>query len=471
MLSLLRVPGTVRILFSVLLALAMVLQIVRLYFLPSQKSRLEQGLIAANEIAILTHFLLSLLMITSAQSMLLSGTVLPMYAMLKYVSAAPIMLSAVIAIRYTKRRELIPVPMILPLFLFWNSDLFAFFFLLCNLLLIFRTVVLLDLEWESNRHKITRLSVKEAVDTLSAGILYINQKGRMIIENEAMSHLLDSIGLTGKANMGDIWEQLGNVAAVQQVEDKWLLRIRNGGSWLFSQEEVHLKGQAYKQILALDITNEDILAQEIETTNAALERTGSELIEAIKNIEQAEKAKEILRIKVNLHDMLGQRLSILHHFLESKNAPRQIDRIKALLSGFTESIKTPYGKAKVSDLQTLVNSYAMVGTALHIAGVPPQDEVAAQVLAQIMRECATNALRHGNAKNVYAIFDETECAYTLSMQNDGAPPPSVIHEGGGFQGMRLRLRKVNGSLQIRTVPDFCIIATIPKRTNEEDMYD
>jgi signal transduction histidine kinase len=341
--------------------------------------------------------------------------------------------------------------------------LYFIFFLLCNLLLIFRTVVLFDVEWESNRHKITRLSVKEAVDTLSAGILYINQKGRLIIENESMSRLLDSMGLTGKANMADIWERLGQVAAVQQLEDKWLLRIRNGGSWLFSQEEVHLKGHAYKQILALDITNEDMLAQEIEATNAALESIGTELIDAIKNIEQAEKAKEILRLKANLHDMLGHRLSILHHFLESKNAPQQIDRIKALLSGFSESIKVPYGMAQVSDLQALANSFAMVGTALHIAGTPPANPAAAQVLAQIMRECATNALRHGNAKNVYAVFDETECDYTLCVQNDGAPPPGDMHEGGGLQGMRLRLRKVNGSLHIRTEPDFCITASIPKK--------
>jgi signal transduction histidine kinase len=268
----------------------------------------------------------------------------------------------------------------------------------------------------------------------------------------------------GKENF---WEQLCSIQtnediSAQVLDDKLLLRIRNGGSWLFSKDEISVNRKTYVQILAHNITEQDLLTQEIEETNNRLEVSGAELEEAIANMEQTEKEKEILRIKTNIHDMLGARLSILHHYLEDDNVAYQMDKIRPLLEGFPQIIVDKSSTSLNNDMALLIDSYAMVGTTLLVEGNIPDGEVS-DVLTKVLRECTTNAFRHGNAKNVHAVFGETDVSYTLSVSNDGIPPTRDITEGTGIQGMRGRICEYHGTLEIKPFPDFCVIATIPKK--------
>jgi signal transduction histidine kinase len=415
------------------------------------------------------------MMITTAQNMLIIGNVFSAYGVLRLVDIAPVVLGVFLAVRHKNGDTLICAVLLAIFIALWGLPYFSIVFLICNMLFIFRSVILLDFEWNNSHHHITQMSVKEAIDGLSSGVLYTNNKGKLILENISMSHILTAIGIAPSADKSDLWGLLCNLymsydVHVQVIEDKLMMRLRNGGSWLFSKEEVTLKRHKYTQILALDITNEDLLTQEIEASNAALETTGNEIADAMRNIEQTEKVKEILRMKANMHDALGHRLSILHHYLDDTDATRQLDRIKSLLSGLDTIITADTYASNVSEMQLLIDSYAMIGTQLHITGSPPGDTRVASTLSKILRECATNALRHVNAKTIHAVFAEDDRNYTLSVSNDGALPLKII-EGGGIKGMRGRLAEIGGSLEMQLEPEFCIIVKAPKERRRVPRLD
>jgi len=367
---------------------------------------------------------------------------------------------------------MINVLFLLPILLFWNTALFSAFFLSCNFLLVMSISFLFSKEWENSKRSVTLLSIKETTDLLSDGILYGDSKGKILIENRTMVLLSQTVELNPIRNTEAFWEQLQKLQnsadmTVRMLDNKLLLRLRNKGSWMISYEKLTLQKKSYTQILALDISDEDLLNKEIEDTNDTLEITGKEISEEIKNIETLAHERAILQMKIQVHDMLGQRLSILHQFLENIDTPGDISQLKPLLLDLNTAIKTNSRKASVSGrLLALKESFEAAGLTIHMVGSLPEDTDISGVFIETLRECATNAIRHAGAKNIYATLSEETSDYLLSVRNDGGLPSKIKKEGGGITGMRYRAREWGGHLEIITNPAFQVVLSIPKTKKE-----
>jgi signal transduction histidine kinase len=251
--------------------------------------------------------------------------------------------------------------------------------------------------------------------------------------------------------------------SVQVLEEKLLVRIRNAGSWLFSNDPITVRNKPYIQMLAIDITDEDVLTRELEESNNALKELGTELSLSISNIDQLEREREVLRMKTRIHDILGQRLSILSRLLESDtDSNNMIRSIKPLLTDLTKGLTSNIDKDPQELLSALTQSFALIGTAIHFKGYLPTNQQLAHVFTELIRECSTNAVRHGNASNVYAELQEDDKQYTLLVNNDGIPPTYPIIIGGGIEGMNRQVNEMAGELTIESEPEFHIRVTIPK---------
>ena len=152
------------------------------------------------------------------------------------------------------------------------------------------------------------------------------------------------------------------------------------------------------------------------------------------------------------------------------DAEDMITKLKPLLTDMTQAITETVDTSPEYLLSSLTHSFALIGTAIHLKGSLPKDQKAARVFAEIIRECATNAVRHADAGNVSAQLQENDEAYTLFVHNDGNPPSEPIIEGSGIAGMRRQVHELSGELTIGLWPRFQINVNVPKN-RKDDIYD
>jgi signal transduction histidine kinase len=464
----------VRILFVALLAVAIALQTARLLLMVSHKQyRVPRSLILF-EIFMLLHLVLAVMLL--AMTLLQRNIPAGYFFGFRFIDLVPIIQGVWIIFMHRKPEPLLCSLLLLATLPFYSLPYSEYIYLSVNMYFICRSMVMLDMEWRRIRKSVTRLSIKEAVDFFPGGILYAKERGRTLIANPTMNRLLDALNINAASDALSLWETLMKLqdsynVGVQALEDKLLIRIRNAGSWLFSNQTIFVHKKKYIQLLAIDITDEDILTREMEEANHALEEIGRELSSSLKNIEQLEKEREILRMKARVHDILGQRLSILSRLLESDMETIDIVKgFKPLLTDLTRAITENADTSPEYLLSSLNQSFALIGTAIHMKGALPPDQKAAMAFAEIIRECATNAVRHADAKNVYIELTETENKYMLLVGNDGSPPSEPIIEGSGIAGMRRQIHELSGEFTIGLSPRFQINMHVPKG-RKDDSYD
>ena len=320
MIELYSLAPAVRIFFAALLTIAIALQTARLLLMISHKQyKLPRSLILF-EIFMLLHLVLTAML--PAVTLLQQNIPAAYFFGFRLMDPVLIIQGVWILFRHRKPEPFLCSLLLLTTLPFYSFPYSGYLYLFANLYFIFRSMIMLDMEWCRIRESVTRLSIKEAVDFFPGGILYANEKGRTLIVNPTMNRLLAAFNIDSASDALSLWETLMNLqnnynVGIYALDDKLLIRIRNAGSWLFSKQTIFVRKKKYIQLLAIDITDEDVLTREMEETNRALEEIGRELSSSLNTIEQLEKEREILRMKARVHDILGQRLSILSRLLES----------------------------------------------------------------------------------------------------------------------------------------------------------
>lgn len=85
----------------------------------------------------------------------------------------------------------------------------------------------------------------------------------------------------------------------------------------------------------------------------------------------------------------------------------------------------------------------------------------------IIREAATNAVRHGLANRIFVTLRSPDKEERLTVSDNGSVGSESITEGSGIRGMRRRLLERGGSLEITVYPEFTVTARIPKKEEAE----
>ena len=171
---------------------------------------------------------------------------------------------------------------------------------------------------------ITQLSIGEAVKKLPEGILYTNRNGAIILMNESMRSCLQTLGLGTNLSEGSlIWPELTKRAtAGNHIRDALLpegirLAVSPNETRLFMHDEVTLHRTLCERIIAIDVTLEEDLNERLHLANTELEESNRKLEQTLTQLEEAATEEASLVMKTRVHDSIGQRMTILHHYLES----------------------------------------------------------------------------------------------------------------------------------------------------------
>ncbi|MGH3349643.1 MAG: sensor histidine kinase [Nocardioides sp.] len=208
------------------------------------------------------------------------------------------------------------------------------------------------------------------------------------------------------------------------------------------------------------------------------------LLEAIEQLRRTREelaqvavAEERARMSRDLHDLLGHTLSVMVVKAEAvrRLAARDPEAAAAHAADIEEVGRAALVdvRAAVDQMKTLSLAEELDGArrALDAAGIrtsvtpapPEMPDIAGQALAWVVREGATNVLRHSGAASCRFELTEDGGEFRLAVVDDGIGGPVGSGErAGGLEGLRQRLRTVDGRLDVRPGSDgFRLEASVP----------
>ncbi|RWZ58700.1 sensor histidine kinase [Halobacillus fulvus] len=218
------------------------------------------------------------------------------------------------------------------------------------------------------------------------------------------------------------------------------------------------------------------------------QRLEGELENANERISQLMVLEERERIARDLHDTLGQKLSMIG--LKGELAGKLIridpDRAATEVDDIRQTARTALKEVRemVSDMRgaTLEEELLRVRQILEAAEMTFEWEGNAKpentpllvenVLSMCLKEAVTNVVKHSEATECFITITQTPTEICIEVMDNGKGMPKNYEpfKGHGLQGMRERLEFVNGSLEILTDEGTTLRFAVPnviKHTKEE----
>lgn len=354
---------------------------------------------------------------------------------------------------------------LLPLTEVVTGTAYPFFFLAGILFFIFRSVHVCLIRRRELYTRLSSVSVKEAIDTLHTGLLFFRQSGEPLLCNRQMGALARQ--LTGQPLRSGLEFQrhlesgkLQDGCAREVLGDQQVFRLFDASVWSITAYTIPIGRQACTLLTADDVTAQWDAVTLLARQNEALEQRGRELRHTIEHLQAICEAEEIARSKGRVHDLLGQRISLLLRALRDGQQPDE-----ALLLDFARSLPTALRQDNTPSparrLSLLQETFRGMDVSVEVRGALPEDEAAADAFAHFAVECVTNAVRHGYATRIQFHLFHNDC-WRMTVTDNGIPPVGPIREGGGISGMRRRIARLGGSMELYTSPRFRIALSVPK---------
>lgn len=329
--------------------------------------------------------------------------------------------------------------MLLPFWKYANETLSAVFIVIGVVYLFAKSLTILLNSLTKLKSNINYYSLKEALDGLKTAVMF-ESEFNVVYENLAMKTLLEKLNIKQNQSSFEIWQNLKSRENFKIIDEQNILVFLDKKVYSFSMIK-----QSKTQIYAFDITKEYLTTTEIENKQNELKTKQSEILQMIENLDEIERQREVLSLKSKLHDIIGQRLFILHHILDVIDEKTfDLNSVKSLLKTMLDEIDNE----DISEAQNLQNSivtaFEMIGFNIEISGEIPKETPKAKALVKIIRECATNAIRHANATKLFVNISNNK----IEISDNGKKQNTSFIEGTGIKGMRLNAKTLGGELII-----------------------
>lgn len=304
--------------------------------------------------------------------------------------------------------------------------------------LVIRSILIFFKAYEESKKYPGSMAIKYALDELNEGVIFSNAFHQIIYINKAMMKLLSKLDINSYEKTNIIYKQLLEKASRKISNNDFIIEINNVPYRFMINNDL-------SQVNAFDVSKEELLLKQEESNKETLSNLNKNLKEQLSNIDKIQTEKELLNVKGYIHDSLAQKLSILHMtLLTDKSA--DLKEIKKFLLDL--NISKDLKQDDLSYLKDLLND---IGVTLTITGDLPNDEFTASLFIKAIKECSTNAIRHGNAKIINVAISENE----LTITNNGVLPKNVSY-GNGLSGIKIEAEQLGYGISVDLDNDFMI---------------
>lgn len=477
---------------DVVSALTACLQMIHVPLIVSRRSSYNRKVICAYEASLVLHLIISALILFASSG---SYLVAPPYVVAKaagallWINAAIVIYGVVLMVHYRRPVMLVELllaaaatpPAVRAMGPAWTAVLVAeaAFFL-------FRSIAALLMDVRNRQEDITAFSTIETINVIPVGILYLDPKGRPLLMNRCMrKNLLELHMPTDLRDMSGTWgslRQLGMQPPESSKdralidlgrfgEDRAVVEVSPSEIRLFARDAVMVSGRPFERVIGLDVTEYAHAYDRLAQANHLLELAGRELQTQIEEVKKVADNAAYLRMRARVHDVIGQRLSILHRYLEEGRLDDEsLEQIDPLLRSIAADLRSDGASEPKEQLDDIVHAFGLVSVQIDVEGVLPRDTRVAAAFLQIIREASTNATKHAQAHRVHVRLwretSEDSAVARMTVSNDGAPAPVSYREGTGIPGMRHVAQDLGGSLEIHATPPFTLTVSIPLNAND-----
>ncbi|MEG9297748.1 sensor histidine kinase [Mangrovibacillus sp. Mu-81] len=210
------------------------------------------------------------------------------------------------------------------------------------------------------------------------------------------------------------------------------------------------------------------------------------LEDANKRISELVKQEERQRIARDLHDTLGQKLSLigLKSDLARKLVYKDPEQAKTELKDVQQTARTALSEVRtmVSQMRgiRLEDEIVRIKQILAAAeieliiddtsNIPDTSLFLENILSMCLKEAVTNVVKHSGATTCEITVEEHDNELTIKVKDDGigVQKDQDLSKGSGLRGMEERLDFVNGTLEIISDHGTSLIMRVPKVIKQID---
>ena len=201
--------------------------------------------------------------------------------------------------------------------------------------------------------------------------------------------------------------------------------------------------------------------QEVLQDTKRLQEASRNLRRYANNVQDAVREQEILTMKMRIHEEIGSSLTAVERILVQNKPLTQADPVIARWKDNLWMLEKDDGQEAHKDYLTeLCELCGSMNLRVITTGRFPEEPGAHYLLITAMRVCATNAVRHAGATELYADIRTGGESATAVITNNGTPPAGPPAEGGGLGNLRRRIEDVGGRKTVRADSGFELTATV-----------
>lgn len=209
------------------------------------------------------------------------------------------------------------------------------------------------------------------------------------------------------------------------------------------------------------------------------EKLEGQLENANKRIAEMVKLEERQRIARDLHDTLGQKLSLiglkcdLAGKLISKNpdqAQTEINEVRQTARIALKEVREMVTEMRGTRIEDELYRIEQICKAADIDFILEGDQhltnislMSENVLSMCLKEAVTNIVKHSSATTCSIVIEPSRTDLEVRVKDNGVglPNESDFLRGNGLRGMRERLEFVNGSMEIVCDVGMTIVIKVP----------
>jgi len=204
-----------------------------------------------------------------------------------------------------------------------------------------------------------------------------------------------------------------------------------------------------------------------------------QLEDANKRISELVKLEERQRIARDLHDTLGQKLSLIGlksdlavKLIYSNPTRAQIEindvrqTARSALKEVREIVTEMRGTRLEDEMYRIEQILSAAQIAFRLEGDPKLTNTSLlieNVLSMCLKEAVTNIVKHSRTSSCTIFIEPTQTELIVKVKDEGIgiATESMYIRGNGLRGMKERLEFVNGSMEIISAKGLTLIIKVP----------
>lgn len=315
------------------------------------------------------------------------------------------------------------------------------------------------------RKRIGHGSIKEAMDTLPAGICYFTKYGTIRLCNAQMYRLYHMLAGRDLQTLAELRRALENCEGCVKKDVNGGYRFPDGKVWYYQESQIIAGDQeTYTEVFFLEMTEYAAGNARLKADNAELARVNEQLRKMYERTADRIREQEYLAVKMKVHDDIGTSLHAIRRFLQTEGTDEGMEKQLAVLYAAAGTLTVAQGGGKNDDPygQFLMRSLAL-GIEIKLDGMLPVESLLYELIIHTAGECVTNCVRHAHGSMVEIRIRTEANGYIVTVTNDGEKPKGKITEGGGLSTLRKRVENAGGEMILSHAPAFALTLKLSRK--------